>query len=81
MSRFPVSTVRALAAVAALLFPSSAWAQGPQLVLDRGGAAIVLEAYAPNIVRVTLSLRKEAATSGPGYGFVASPSAQGWSLQ
>ena len=37
--------------------------------------------YAPNIVRVTLSLLKEPATAAPGYGFVANPSATGWSRQ
>jgi len=53
-------------------------AQQPQIVLDRGGSAVVLEPYAPNIIRVTLSHLREPAKAGPGYGFIATPSAQGW---
>ena len=39
---------------------------------------ISLEPYAPNIVRVTMSTDRAAATGAPGYGFVAKPSAEGW---
>jgi alpha-D-xyloside xylohydrolase len=56
----------------------SAYAQTAQVVLTRNGSTIVFEPYAPNIIRVTLSKSKEQATAPPGYGFVASPSAQGW---
>src|SRR5450631_469275 len=52
--------------------------QQKQVVLDRGGSTIVLEPYAPNIVRVTLSLQRDKATAAPGYGFIASPAAAGW---
>jgi alpha-D-xyloside xylohydrolase len=48
------------------------------VVLDRGGSTIALEPYGPNIIRVTLSLDKSQATAAPGYGFDASPSADGW---
>jgi alpha-D-xyloside xylohydrolase len=51
----------------------------PRLVLERGGSTVVLEPYAPNIIRVTLSLLKQKALDAPGYGFVASPAAQEWS--
>ena len=71
----------AVATLLALLSGGDARAQSPQIVLDRDGGTIVLEPYAPNIVRVTLSLLKEPATAAPGYGFVANPSAQGWSRQ
>ena len=47
------------------------------VVLERGNSTVVLEPYAPNILRVTLTLQKENATAGPGYGFVGSPSAEG----
>ena len=47
-------------------------------MLDRGGSTVVLEPYAENIIRVTISMSKEAALAGTGYGFVASPAAQGW---
>jgi alpha-D-xyloside xylohydrolase len=56
---------------------SAARAQGP-VVLNRGGAAIALEAYAPNIIRISLSLVKEQAIAPPGYGFLAKPSEEGW---
>jgi alpha-D-xyloside xylohydrolase len=55
-------------------------AQTPKasVVLDRGGSTVVLEPYAPNIVRVTLSMIKEQAVAAPGYGFVAAPVSEGW---
>lgn len=56
-------------------------AQTSPVVLDRGGSAVVLEPYAPNIIRVTLSLDKDRALAAPGYGFVATPAAEGWTLQ
>ncbi|HZE22179.1 MAG TPA: TIM-barrel domain-containing protein, partial [Desulfobaccales bacterium] len=49
-----------------------------QMVLNRGGATVVLEPYAPNIIRVSLSMSKQQATAPPGYGFIAKPSAEGW---
>ena len=53
-------------------------AQASRDVLTRGGSMIVLEPYAPNILRVTLSLGRDAALAGPGYGFVGAPAAAGW---
>ena len=53
-------------------------AQNGALVLEREGRVISLEPYAPNIVRVTMSNDMAASTSAAGYGFVAKPSAQGW---
>lgn len=52
-----------------------------KVVLNRGDATVMLEPYAPNIVRVTLSLNKADAISAPGYGITASPSATGWSQE
>src|ERR1700753_1228469 len=63
---------------AALLASGLAMAQGGPLVLERAGRTIALEPYAPNILRVTLSIDRAAATGAPGYGFVAKPSADGW---
>src|SRR5271155_4574494 len=62
-------------------FAVAAQAQETRLVLDRGGSTIVLEPYAPNIIRVTLSLLKQPALAPPGYGFTAAPAADGWSHQ
>lgn len=63
------------------LATGGAQAQSTQLVLDRSGSSIVLEPYAPNIIRVTLSKSKDQATAPPGYGFIAAPSPEGWSRQ
>ncbi len=57
---------------------AAARAEQPQVVLDRNGATVALQPYAPNIIRVTLSTMKESAVSAPGYGFMATPSAEGW---
>ena len=57
----------------------AAQAPAPRFVLQRPGQTIALEAYAPNIVRVTLSLQKQAALAAPGYGIIAQPVAEGWS--
>jgi alpha-D-xyloside xylohydrolase len=56
-------------------------AQNPsqRLELDLRGETIVLELYAPNILRVTLSLQRESALAAPGYGVLAAPDAAGWS--
>ena len=64
--------------VAVVLCADLASAEQPQVVLDRGGSTVVLEPYAPNIIRVTLSLQKDPALAAPGFGFVATPSADGW---
>lgn len=67
--------------VLALLFASRALpaqAQQDNLTLDRGSSTIVLEPYAPNIVRVTLSLQKQNAIAPPGYGLLAPPSPVDW---
>jgi alpha-D-xyloside xylohydrolase len=51
---------------------------GQRLELDRTGETIVLEPYAPNILRVTLSLQHDPAVAKPGFGFVGSPDVAGW---
>ena len=64
-----------------LMCGAAAVAQDTRLVLDREGSTIVFEPYAPNIIRVTLSLHKQPALAPPGYGFTAAPNAAGWSHQ
>ena len=61
-----------------LIFGGRAIAQGGPLVLERGGRVISLVPYAPNIVRITMSTDRAAATAAPGYGVIAQPSAEGW---
>ena len=75
--------VPAVAILLFLLCAASAMAQTSpqQIVLDRGNATVVLEPYAPNIIRVTLSLLKDAALAPPGYGISAKPSSEGWSYE
>ncbi len=53
-------------------------AQDTKLVLDRDGRTIVLEPYASNIVRVTLSKDKASAAGAAGYGLIGTPSTAGW---
>jgi alpha-D-xyloside xylohydrolase len=49
-----------------------------QVVLQRDNATVVLEGYAPGVVRVTMSLDPAAAQKGPGVGITAQPAANGW---
>jgi alpha-D-xyloside xylohydrolase len=53
-------------------------AEQPGVVLERESSTIVLEPYALNIIRVTMSTLKDQAVSEPGYGIVAKPSDTGW---
>jgi len=56
------------------------WAQTDQkLELNRKGETIVLEPYAPNILRVTLSMNRAPAEALPGYGIIGTPAPAGWS--
>jgi len=59
----------------------AARASAQPVVLERDGSTIVLEAYTPNVVRVTLSLERKEALAPPGFGFVAAPDPAGWSHQ
>ncbi|MGA2276971.1 MAG: TIM-barrel domain-containing protein [Terracidiphilus sp.] len=68
-----------LSAAMILLGTAALSAQENQLVLTRGKSTIVLEPYAPNILRVTLSLNRAPALAAPGFGVVATPAASGWS--
>jgi len=52
-----------------------------KIVIPRGESTIVFEPYAPNIVRVTLSLDRAQAVADPGYGIVAKPAFENWSFQ
>jgi alpha-D-xyloside xylohydrolase len=56
-------------------------ADASPVALDRDGSTVVLEAYAPNIILVAVSLNKDGAPAALGYGFVATPAADGWTHQ
>ena len=60
---------------------AAAVGQGNGFVVERAGRTIVVEPYAPNIVRVTLSKSQAMATAAPGYGFVGTPSRAGWTRE
>lgn len=62
--------------LAALCLPLGVVAQ--RLEVDRGAATVLVEPYAPNIVRVSVSLRKQDALAAPGYGIAAAPETSGW---
>jgi len=63
---------------AGLLFLSATLLAQAQTPLNRNGQTIVVEPYAPNVVRVTLSTIEREAKAAPGYGFVAKPATTGW---
>ncbi len=71
---------RSVALAAALLATSAAPALARPLgLLDRNGARVAVEPYAPNIVRVTIALDPALAEAAPGPGPDAAPDAAGWS--
>ncbi len=75
-----ISLPRSLSAMLLALLPLgiATIAQSGPLTINRDGRVISLEPYARNILRVTMSNDSAAAKSAPGYGFVAKPSAEGW---
>jgi alpha-D-xyloside xylohydrolase len=52
--------------------------QPVEIRAHRGTATILIEPYAPNIVRVSMSLRENDALAAPGYGIAAVPDSSGW---
>jgi alpha-D-xyloside xylohydrolase len=69
-------TVLALLGIAMLSSPVFGLAQ--ELKLSRGSATVLVEPYAPNVVRVSISLSKEYAFAAPGYGVLAKSQSAGW---
>ncbi|HVT98079.1 MAG TPA: TIM-barrel domain-containing protein, partial [Acidobacteriaceae bacterium] len=74
----PCLVLSILAGAALLSSSMAAQESSERLVLEREGRVISLVPYAPNIVRVTMSSDTKVATSDPGYGITATPSAEGW---
>ena len=64
-----------------LLALSGMGAGAQQLSLSRAEATVLVQPYAPNVVRVSLSLRKGDALAGPGYGVTAKANGAGWVAQ
>jgi alpha-D-xyloside xylohydrolase len=67
-----------LSAATAVLWLATLQAQQNPLVMEHDGSTVMFEPYAPNIVRVTLSLQHDPAVAAAGYGFVAKPNTDGW---
>jgi len=69
---------RLMAAASALCWAASALA-APMATVERNGALVAVEPYAPNVVRVTIALDHDRSDSAPGYGIVAKSDMAGWS--
>jgi len=65
------------AAVIAVVLLAPLHAQPGPAVMEHDGSTVMFEPYAPNILRVTLSMQHDAAVAAPGYGFVAKPESDG----
>jgi alpha-D-xyloside xylohydrolase len=48
------------------------------MTVTRGATTVVVEPYAENIVRVSISILRSDATAVAGYGITAKPAASGW---
>lgn len=62
----------------AILVP---WLHAQPMVVTRGEVTVMVEPYAGNIVRISISTSKEHATDAPGYGISAKVRAAGWSSE
>ena len=87
----PLISRRLTAGLAALLASlaiasnaGSAAAQGggtARVVTTRGEATVLVEPYAPNIVRVSISLLRNDALAAPGFGITAQQAPGGWTQE
>ena len=78
-SRFPATVSSKGLCLALILTAAQGFAvAAPLALLDRNGSHVSIEAYAPNIVRVTLSIDKDLALAPPGFGISAAADATGW---
>jgi len=68
---------RLMAAASALCWAASALA-APMATVERNGALVAVEPYAPNVVRVTIALDHALSDSAPGYGITAKSDPAGW---
>jgi alpha-D-xyloside xylohydrolase len=51
------------------------------MTVSRGDVTVMVEPYADNVVRVSISILKDRATASPGYGISARPTASGWTSE
>ena len=79
LSKFPATVSSERYCLALILIVAQGFAvAAPLALLDRNGSHVSIEAYAPNIVRVTLSIDKDLALAPPGFGISAAADATGW---
>ena len=78
-AKFAPQIPKLLVAAAVLLALRATPAQ--EIQLNRNAVTVLVEPYAPNVVRVSLSLLKQDALAAPGYGIIAAPQAAGWSVE
>ena len=74
--RWGVGPASRIACLAALLLCGPCLAS--PVVLDRHGAYVAVESYAPNIVRITIATDYGTAAAPPGYGFIAGADPHGF---
>ena len=53
---------------------------GQQMTVARGEVTVMVEPYADNVVRVSISILKDHATAAAGYGISAKALASGWTV-
>jgi alpha-D-xyloside xylohydrolase len=63
---------------AIVLCPGASLVYAQSITLTRQEATVLVEPYAPNIVRVSISLLQADAVAAPGYGIIAAPATSGW---
>jgi alpha-D-xyloside xylohydrolase len=66
------------AGLLAACLPLSPAISAPLATVDRNGATVAIEPYAPNVVRVTIALDRALAEAAPGPGPNAKPAPNGW---
>ena len=68
----------ALGGLVGMSFSAQAQNAPTHITTDRGEATVVVEPYASNIVRVSISQLKADAVAAPGYGITAQAATGGW---
>jgi alpha-D-xyloside xylohydrolase len=68
-------------ASAIVMASSYVLSQAQDLKLSRNEVTVLVEPYAPNVVRVSLSLIKDRALAAPGYGITAKSAVAGWTAE
>jgi alpha-glucosidase/alpha-D-xyloside xylohydrolase len=78
VTRKHLNLVCILCAIAVSLGADCAHATDNQVVLTRKEGTVVLEPYAPGIIRVSIGDRRDKVVAPAGYGFIGVPTRDGW---